>query len=96
MTGEEGPRAVRWLLAGRVQGVGFRYFVRQAARELGLAGRVRNLPGGQVEVEAAGEPEALGRLRERLRQGPPGARVAHLSEEELTAAPPWDRFEIDR
>jgi acylphosphatase len=91
-----GPRAVRWLLAGRVQGVGFRYFVRQEARELAVTGRVRNLPGGEVEVLAAGGPEALERLRQRLRQGPPGARVAHLSEEELTAAPSWDRFEIDR
>lgn len=96
MTGDASSRAVRWLLSGRVQGVGFRYFVRQAARELGVTGRVRNLPGGGVEVEAAGGPETLDRLRERLRQGPPGARVAHLSEEELTAAPPWDRFEIDR
>jgi len=96
MTTETNARAVRWLLAGRVQGVGFRYFARQAARELGATGRVRNLPGGEVEVEAAGEPEALDRLRERLRQGPPGARVAHLSEQELTAAPRWDRFEIDR
>jgi acylphosphatase len=89
-------RAVRWLLAGRVQGVGFRYFAREAARELGVTGRVRNLSGGEVEVEAAGDARALDRLRERLREGPPGARVAHLSEQELSAVPAWDRFEIDR
>jgi len=95
---ETGParRAVRWLLTGRVQGVGFRYFVRQTARELGVAGRVRNLPGGEVEVEAAGDPPTLARLRERLRQGPPGARVAHLDEQELSAVPGWDRFDIER
>jgi acylphosphatase len=88
-------RAVRWLLAGRVQGVGFRYFAREQARELGVTGRVRNLPGGVVEVEAAGDLEALARLRERLRQGPPGARVARLDEQELSAVPSWDRFEIE-
>jgi acylphosphatase len=89
-------RAVRWLVAGRVQGVGFRYFVREVARDLGVTGRVRNLPGGEVEIEAAGDPAALDRLRERVRRGPPGARVAHLSEQELSAVPGWDRFEIDR
>ncbi len=49
--------------AGTVQGVGFRWFTRGAARELGVAGRVRNLRDGSVEIEAAGEPEALDRLQ---------------------------------
>ncbi len=88
-------RAVRWLLAGRVQGVGFRYFTRRAARELGVTGRVRNLPSGEVEVEAAGDLRSLALLRERLRQGPPGAHVTDLAEEELAAAPAGDKFEID-
>jgi acylphosphatase len=88
--------ARRLVVSGRVQGVGFRWFVRQAARELGLAGRVRNLPDGTVEVEVAGPEEALARLRERLREGPPGSRVAQLAEQELAGAPDWDRFEIDR
>jgi len=89
-------RAVRIRLTGRVQGVGFRFFVRQTARELGLTGRVRNLPGGEVEVEAAGGREPLARLREALRRGPPGARVATLAEQEITPVPEWDRFDIDR
>jgi acylphosphatase len=94
---DETPRrAVRFLLAGRVQGVGFRYFARQAARELGVSGRVRNLPGGEVEVEAAGDPAALARFRERLRQGPPGARVTRLDEQEIRPVPVWDGFDIDR
>jgi acylphosphatase len=95
---ETGParRAVRWLLAGRVQGVGFRYFAREKARELGVTGRVRNLPGGEVEVEAAGDLQAVARFRERLREGPPGAHVTRLDEQELSAVPSWDRFEIER
>lgn len=88
--------ARRIVVTGRVQGVGFRWFVRQAARELALTGRVRNLPDGTVEVAAAGPEEALAALRDRLREGPPGARVEGLAEEELPGAPDWDRFEIDR
>src|SRR5205085_7261348 len=73
--------AFRFWVSGRVQGVGFRWYVRRAAQELGLAGRVRNLPDGRVEAEAAGEPEALNAFRARLREGPPGARVTRLEEE---------------
>ena len=87
--------ALRLRLRGRVQGVGFRYFVRGAARELGLAGRVRNLVNGEVEVEVAGDAGQVERLKGRLRQGPPGAAVTGLDEEELAGAPVWERFEID-
>ena len=89
-------QAVRLWVSGRVQGVGFRWWVRHAAQELGLRGRVRNLPDGRVEVEAAGRGDALDALRERLRQGPPGARVTRLDEQELAAVPDWDGFVIDR
>mgnify|MGYP001550958554 FL=1 len=58
---------------GRVQGVGFRWFVREEARRLGLSGRVTNLPDGGVEVEAGGEPSSLDRLRRALEVGPSGA-----------------------
>lgn len=61
---------------GRVQGVGFRWFVRERARELGLSGWVKNLGDGSVEVAADGADEALERLRDLLVEGPPGARVA--------------------
>jgi acylphosphatase len=63
-----------------VQGVGFRWFVRERARRLGLAGWVRNEPDGSVEVAAAGTPEAIAQLRLRLVAGPPGARVDELRE----------------
>jgi acylphosphatase len=89
-------RACRLWVIGRVQGVGFRWFTRKAAQELGLAGLVRNLPDGRVEVEVAGEPEALERFRERLRQGPSGSRVTSLEEQEISPVPEWDGFVIDR
>jgi acylphosphatase len=89
-------RAFRFWIGGRVQGVGFRWFVRREATELGLAGRVRNLADGRVEVAVSGEPDALAELRKRLREGPPGARVTRLEEEEMSAVPDWDGFTIDR
>lgn len=77
-TGTADP--VRWLLSGRVQGVGFRAFTRRTARELGLAGTVRNLDDGRVEVCAAADPDTLERFRARLRQGPPAGRVSGIEE----------------
>jgi acylphosphatase len=64
---------------GRVQGVGFRYFVQRHARDLGLDGSVRNLGDGGVELEATGSPEDLDRLEALIRQGPPGAHVEHVA-----------------
>lgn len=89
-------KAFRIHLSGKVQGVGFRWFTRKAAQELGLTGRVRNLPDGRVEAEVAGEPERLEAFRERLRQGPPGSRVTELVEQEISPVPDWDGFVIDR
>jgi len=64
---------------GRVQGVYFRYFVRNIARELGLKGYVRNLGSGDaVEIQAEGEKPQLDRLLEQLKMGPPGARVRRV------------------
>ena len=71
---------LRALVRGRVQGVGFRWFVRQRARELGVRGWVRNRSDGSVEVHADGEPDALERLRASLRTGPPGARVTAVDD----------------
>jgi acylphosphatase len=60
---------------GRVQGVGFRWFVMEIARELGLAGWVRNRTDGVVEIAAAGKAEALTKLEVAVTRGPRGATV---------------------
>jgi acylphosphatase len=67
--------ARRYLISGRVQGVGFRFFTEASASREGIEGWVRNLPDGRVEVAAQGEAESLGRFERALRHGPPGARV---------------------
>lgn len=71
---------VHVLVRGRVQGVGFRWYVREAARTLGLAGWVRNRPDGTVEVAAQGDGEMLERLRDMLRAGPNGATVTAVDD----------------
>jgi len=67
--------ARHYRVSGRVQHVGFRYFVYDAASREGISGWVRNLADGSVEVAAEGEAEAIDRFDRTLRQGPRGARV---------------------
>ena len=86
--------ARRWLVIGEVQGVGYRYFARQAASSLGVRGWVRNLPDGSVEVQAAGTSQALAALKGELRRGPRGARVEEIEEERLVQIPTWQAFNI--
>jgi len=64
-----------FIVRGRVQGVGFRWYVEREARLLGLAGWVRNNPDGAVEVLATGTREQINALHEKLRMGPRAARV---------------------
>jgi acylphosphatase len=68
------------LVRGRVQGVGFRWFVREQARELGVRGWVRNRGDGSVEVEAEGDLGSLEQLRQLLWKGPAGARVSSVDD----------------
>ncbi len=66
---------------GRVQGVGFRYFVVREARRLGLRGYVRNRADGAVEIVAEGEPTALEAFLRAAHTGPPAARVEGVEAE---------------
>jgi acylphosphatase len=70
--------AKRFVISGRVQGVGFRYFVRQQALALRLAGWVRNLPDGRVEAFVEGSSSEIDSIEQRLREGPPGSHVEDL------------------
>lgn len=67
--------ARRFLIAGRVQGVGFRWFAGRLAHELGLRGSARNLADGRVEVTAAGDGVRLAEFERAIRAGPPAGRV---------------------
>lgn len=76
--------ARRFLVSGRVQGVGYRFFARAAAHREGIQGGVRNLEDGRVEVLAEGEAEAMTRFERALRTGPSHARVADVQVDAVT------------
>ena len=70
--------ARRFVVSGRVQGVGFRWFTQEAARREGAMGWVRNLPDGRVEALIEGDSEAITRVERAIRSGPRGARVEQV------------------
>jgi acylphosphatase len=86
--------ARRYLISGRVQGVGFRYFASAAAEREHVAGWVQNLPDRRVEVEAEADPAALDRFEQALRTGPPGARIDAMDVTELSARAHSSEFRI--
>jgi acylphosphatase len=75
--------AYRYLVRGRVQGVGYRYFVLRQAGGLGVSGFARNRSDGSVEVVAEGSAEALATLEEALRSGPAFSAVEGVEREEV-------------
>lgn len=80
---------------GRVQGVGFRWFVQRAAERLALVGYARNLPDGRrVEVVAEGARSALEALLAELRRGPSGSHVERVPHSFSPAAGGFSSFEI--
>ncbi|MCL2182491.1 MAG: acylphosphatase [Chitinispirillia bacterium] len=83
-------------VAGRVQGVGYRYFARDVAQSLGLSGWVRNLRGGDVELEVEGAQEDVDRLVEKLREGPPLSRVTDVGISPMVAVGAASEFYIRR
>jgi acylphosphatase len=86
--------ARRYVIAGRVQGVGFRWFTHDAAAREGVHGWVRNLADGCVEVIAEGELTSVDRLEAAVRRGPSSARVERFDVEELAPEGRTTGFEI--
>jgi acylphosphatase len=93
---KETTQARRFLVSGRVQGVGYRIFAQRAAAEFGLHGYVRNRHDGRVEVFAMGAAEKLRQLGKELERGPLMARVTEVNEEPATVDPHYaDNFTVE-
>jgi acylphosphatase len=92
---EKSTEARRFIVRGRVQGVGFRWFVEREAHILGIAGWVRNNPDSSVEVLAMGTRDQLAGLRSRLREGPRAARVDNVEEFEANPVRGLHAFRIE-
>jgi acylphosphatase len=86
--------ARRLFISGRVQGVGFRWFVHEAAAREGVTGWVRNLPDGRVEAYVEGESDSVERVERALRRGPSGARVENVRVDQEDAAGSYDDFSV--
>lgn len=88
--------ARRYIIRGRVQGVGFRFFVEDAASLEGVRGFVRNLPDGRVEVVAEGDAEAMSRFELAIRRGPLQARVDEVETDVIEPSGRFVGFSITR
>jgi acylphosphatase len=88
--------ARRFVISGRVQGVGYRWFAKDAALREGVTGWIRNLPDGRVEALVEGEAEAVTRVERSLRQGPPGARVRAVNAITEEPGGTYHEFSIQR
>jgi acylphosphatase len=86
----------RIVVRGRVQGVGFRWFVREHARTLKLAGWVKNLPDGMVELEVEGPADGVAELMAHVAEGPDGAVVAGIDDVQISTVPLPETFTIAR
>src|SRR5215469_1377669 len=96
MTSSEKPiEAKRYIVRGRVQGVGFRWFVEREAHMLSIAGWVRNNHDGSVEVLAQGTRDQLAGLHSRLREGPRAARVDQVEVSDAQPVPGVSSFRIE-
>lgn len=88
--------ARRFFISGRVQGVGFRYFIHDVAMRESVSGYVRNLPDGRVEALVEGDEEAVTRVERRIRSGPGGARVEHVDVNAEAPSGAYTSFEVTR
>lgn len=89
-------RIVEVKASGRVQGVSFRAWTQEQARDLGLRGWVRNEPGGEVTGCLAGDAARVDQMLERMRSGPPASEVRDLAVQEAPGAEVPEGFEIRR
>jgi acylphosphatase len=87
-------KAIQVFYEGRVQGVGFRYSVRQIAKGFNVTGWVRNLPDGHVELQVSGEDEEVNAFLEAIRQSDLGSLIKKESEHALAMPPDSRGFEI--
>ena len=87
--------AKKFLIAGRVQGVGYRYFADRWASQLGICGYVKNLWDGSVEVYAIGDAMALEELKRHLAEGPRSGRVSAIDESDAPVDKRYTRFMIE-
>ena len=88
--------ARRFVINGRVQGVGFRWFTKDVALREGATGWVRNLPDGRVEALVEGDDEAVTRVERALHTGPPGARVQTVNAITEEPSGAYRHFTIER
>jgi acylphosphatase len=86
--------ARRFVVSGRVQGVGFRYFAQEWAVRENATGWVRNLPDGRVEALVEGEAEGVTRIERALRAGPRGARVENVTVDIEDVSGAYDTFSV--
>jgi acylphosphatase len=87
--------AKKFVISGRVQGVGYRYFAERWAEQLGIAGYVKNLWDGTVEAYAIGDAVALEEFKLRLAEGPRSAHVTGVSESDEAVDRRYIRFIIE-
>ncbi|HEV2232252.1 MAG TPA: acylphosphatase [Terriglobia bacterium] len=84
-----------YVISGRVQGVGYRYFAQRLALEHGICGYVKNLSSGSVEIYAIGNENSLEQFKRQLAEGPRSARVTGIDESEEAVREKYGRFVIE-
>jgi len=87
--------AKKYIISGRVQAVGYRFFAERVANQLGICGYVKNLWDDTVEVYAIGDEASLEELKRHLAEGPRSARVTGIEESEAAVHSGYTRFVIE-